>query len=202
MKILSLWMLATLFALPASAINLQEFQQVIQRGEAQRISHAFEEVLKSDSPELIMRARATLMHSLPDTLQRTEMLERALEKTLTLTPVNAKDTLWVANAHYIKAEQMAEPEEKFNHLKEATLLGHDKAPEEMASLIASKQPEKARDLLKLSLLRGNYGAAITYARLDGNPAKKAELVRILQDMASKGDGRARRTLNELKKEPL
>jgi hypothetical protein len=194
--ICALWLCAS----NAIAINLKEFQQTVQRADAAKIRTEFDEILQSDSPELLMRARATLLHALPETTARDQMVMQALDKTLTLTAATPKDTMWIANAHYIKAQLLTEPKEKFDHLKQATLLGHDKAPEEMAVLIAKNQPEKAKELLSLSLMRGNYGAAVTYAKLDGTTAKKAELIQILESMASKGDSRAKRTLNEMRKE--
>jgi hypothetical protein len=201
MKILYLCIIF-LYASGSMAVNLKEFQATVARGEAAQIRTQFDDIMKSDSPELLMRARSTLMSALPASPQRDAMMTQALEKTLTLTAATPKDTMWVANAHYIKAQTLTSAEQQFNHLKQATLLGHDKAPEEMALLIAKKQPDKARDLLTLSLMRGNYHAAATYAKLDGSHAKKAELVRILEEMAAKGDTRARRTLNEIRKEPI
>ncbi len=187
-----------IFASPTFAINLREFKRDLQVGDATKINADFAEIIASKSPELIMKSRTAMLQQLPESKARTAMLQQCLEVASHLEPQNREQALMVASAQFITAEQLADGEYKRKLLDSASKLGHDKAPEQLAMLIASEQPEKADDLLRLSVTRGNYMAAVTYAKLQKNPQKIKQLRLILEKLARNGDKRAVRALQQMR----
>ncbi len=184
-------------AQPALAVNLREFKHSLQVGDVAKIKDDFAAIIASKSPELIMKSRASLLQQLPESAARSAMLQQSLDVVMHLEPQDRTQALLVASAQFIAAQELPDGERKRELLDAASRLGHDKAPEQLATIIAREDPEKAADLLRLSVMRGNYSAAITYAKLQQDPRKKDEVRRILQRLAQKGDKRAVRALQQM-----
>ncbi len=187
----------------SNAMTLPEFIKAAKAaGDKESLMQAVASVNATNSPELIVQSERSIAKDEGNTANEIVARLRLLNHATAMTPRSRDEALWVSRAQYDLAKfylnGKVKKKEAKTLLEKSTYYGHPKAPERLAKLVMKKKTDKARELLRLSISRGNISAGLLLADIENDSALRADAIRQLKAKQKSGDKAAASALRKYK----